>query len=207
MAYIVDHIGAFSSFILIVKSPFNLPHKIKSTFLQLHYPQLTESELIDRFTTNFKSSYTTAEFKLVSPAIYTIYKNNNYNVGNTLAQIKYIKAAGHLTSVYMKVKDNTESLMQTIANNFIKKYVVLSNLERLLDLRKFIYTLLSLNLSTLDFVSLICTKMVKSKISNDSKLAILEKACYYSQVYTRANKLVIPLEALLFDIIKIIYCC
>jgi hypothetical protein len=158
-------------------------------------------------TATHPATYTQTQLKLLKGnAIYNIYKNNNYKIGNTLAQIQYINAAGHLTAEYLKVKQNTESLMQTIVNTFFKKYIVLSTLERLLELRKFIYTLLSINLSTIDFVTLICVKLIKSKISLSSKLKILERGCYYTCIYKNANKLVIPFEALLFDIIKIVYC-
>uniref|UniRef100_A0A6C0HMX2 Uncharacterized protein n=1 Tax=viral metagenome TaxID=1070528 RepID=A0A6C0HMX2_9ZZZZ len=218
MAFILDHIGAFSSFILIVKSPFNLPHKVKSTCLKLHYPHLNNEEFTSKYvyymqhmhsthTASHPVTHTPAQLKLLKGnAIYNIYKNNNYKIGNTLAQIQYINASGRLTAEYLKVKENTESLMQTIVNTFFKKYIVLSTLERLLELRKFIYTLLSINLSTIDFVTLICVKLINSKISLSSKLKILERGCYYTCIYKNANKLVIPFEALLFDIIKIVYC-
>ena len=204
VAYILDHITANSSFILIVNSPFNLPRKIKSTCLKLHYHYLDESRFREIFIANYKCFFTDTELKQIA-YMYKIYCNNNYNIGNTLSQIRYLKSAGKLAVSYLKNGENCESLMQMMVNCLVKKHIVLSGLERLMDVRRTLYTILSLNLSTIDFVRLICRKLVKSKISAACKLKILEKACEYSKVYKDANKLVIPLEGFIFEVIRIIY--
>lgn len=204
ICYILDKLNSLSSFIFIVNSPFNLPKKILSTCLKIHYKILTESEFNNKFEYNYRCYFTTNEWKC-SKEFYKIYKANNYNIGNTITYIKYIKTIGQLTNTFLKKPENIQSLTTKIAQSFIKKHIVLSNIIRLLDIRKFIYQLLSVNFNPFIIAKAICKLLLKTKIQLPVKLAIIQETCNYSRIYKNANKEVIPLEALFYKIILIIY--
>jgi uncharacterized membrane protein YjjP (DUF1212 family) len=92
-----------------------------------------------------------------------------------------------------------------ISNTFIKKCLVLSTIDRLQEVRKFVYLILSINLQPLDIIKTICQKLMKSKLSIETKTKILNHVTDYSKYCNNANKEVIPLETLLFNLILIIY--
>jgi hypothetical protein len=106
---------------------------------------------------------------------------------------------------FFKDKDNYISLTAIIVNTFVKKCLVLSTLDRLQEVRKFVYLILSINLPPLDIVKTICKKLMKSKLSVETKRKILTHVTDYSKHCNNANKEVIPLETLFFNLILIIY--
>ena len=81
----------------------------------------------------------------------------------------------------------------------------MSSIEKIGDIRKFIYTLLSINYPIITFVQNLTRLIIKSKLKHEQKSKIIEKFAYFSKIYKNANKEVIPLEGLLFNIIDIIY--
>jgi hypothetical protein len=204
ICYILDRLNSLSSFIFIVNSPFNLPIKIVSTCLKIHYKILTESEFNSKFEYNYRCYFTINEWKCAKE-FYKIYKANDYNIGNTIAYIKYLKTMGQLTTTFLKKADNLQSLTTKIAQSFIKKHLVLSNISRLLDIRKFIYQLLSINFDPFIIAKTICKLLLNTKVKLPVKLAIVQEICNYSRIYKNANKEVIPLETLFYKLILIIY--
>ena len=132
-----------------------------------------------------------------------MYVSNRYNIGNTISQIKYYLATEG--TEFLKCKQNTQSLMTNIAANFIKKKLVLSNISSALEIRKFLYTMLSLNMKLIIFVKEVVRQLLKSKLSQDKKLIILEKSATLSKELYNINKEVVIIEAFFYDIISVIY--
>ena len=92
-----------------------------------------------------------------TPKYYKIYINNQYNIGTTISQIKYIIDTKDITLEKLKTDEFRQSLMYNITKNFIKKKLKLSSVNNALDIRKFLYTLLSLNIDLLEF----CKYLIK----------------------------------------------
>jgi hypothetical protein len=204
VSFMIDRLNGASSFIFIVHNPFNLQLKIRTTCVMLHYNHLTKDAFTKKFEYNFKNLLTDKEW-IHKNDFYKIYTNNKYNIGNTIAFIKYIKATEQITPAFFKDKDNYISLTAMIVNTFVKKCLVLSTLDRLQEVRKFVYLILSINLPPLDIVKTICKKLMKSKLSVETKRKILTHVTDYSKHCNNANKEVIPLETLFFNLILIIY--
>jgi hypothetical protein len=202
--YMLDRLNALSSFIFIVNKLNVLPQKIITTCATLHYPHLNQQEFDTIFNYNYKNKLTTNDW-LVSNKFYKIYENNQYNIGHTINQIRYLAISKNLNNAYFKNSDNLLSLDIIIVQNFIKNYLILSSIEKIGDIRKFIYTLLSINYPIITFVQNLTRLIIKSKLKHEQKSKIIEKFAYFSKIYKNANKEVIPLEGLLFNIIDIIY--
>ncbi len=202
--YILDRLNALSSFIFIVNKLNVLPAKILTTCLKLHYPHLNQVEFDTIFKHNYKNKLSYMDW-LVSSKFYKIYENNHYNIGHTINQIRYLAISKNLNSAYFKNSDNLMSLDTIIVQNFIKNYLLLSSIEKIGEIRKFIYTLLSIHYPIITFVQNLSLSIIKSKLKHEQKSKIIEKIAYFSKIYKNANKEVIPLEGLLFNIIDIIY--
>lgn len=202
--YMLDRLNSLSSFIFIVNKLNVLPRKILTTCAILHFPHLNKQEFDTIFKNNYKTKLTNSDW-LVSNKYYKIYENNQYNIGHTINQIRYLALSKNLNNTYFKNSDNLVSLDTIIVQNFTKNYLILSSIEKISDIRKFIYTLLSINYPIITFVQNLSRLIIKSKLKNEQKYRIIEKTAYFSKIYKNANKEVIPLEGLLFNIIDIIY--
>lgn len=202
--YMLDRLNALSSFIFIVNKLNVLPKKIITTCAKLHYPHLNQQEFDIIFKYNYKNKLTTSDW-LVLNKFYKIYENNQYNIGHTINQIRYLAISKNLNNSFLKNSENLLSLDTIIIQNFVKNYLILSSIEKIGDIRKFIYTLLSINYPIITFVQNLSCSIIKSKLKNEQKSKIIEKLAYFSKIYKNANKEVIPLEGLLFNIIEIIY--
>ena len=162
----------------------------------------------DTFTTVFKHNYK-KQFarKDLMPAIvkqyYQIYIANRYNIGNTIAQIKYNLAV--TGNKFLKDKTNICSLITRISANFIKKRLILSTVSSALDIRKFLYTLLSLNFELIIFVEEVVRQLLKSKLNDNIKIIILQKAGVLTAELSNTNKEIIIVETFFYDIINVIY--
>ena len=95
--------------------------------------------------------------------------------------------------------------MYNIVKNFIKKKLKLSTVNTALDIRKFLYTLLSLNINLLEFCKVLVKELIIRKINNKTKILIIEKASILSNEFTLINKEVISVESFIYNIIHIIY--
>ena len=137
---------------------------------------------------------------------YEIYKNNNYNIGNTIAQIKYLLCNKEINLTRgNEGNDLTESLMDKIVRNFIKKRIKLSTVNNALEIRKILYTLLSLNINLLDFSKTIIKQLITGKLNDKIKLKILEQGKILSIDLQHVNKDVIAVETFIYALINIIY--
>jgi hypothetical protein len=65
--------------------------------------------------------------------------------------------------------------------------------------------MLSLNMKLIIFVKEVVRQLLKSKLSQDKKLIILEKSAILSKELYNINKEVVIIEAFFYDIISVIY--
>lgn len=211
--YILDKLNVNTSYIFITTKLNNLDYKIKSSCARINFGYLDEREFSKIFTFNYKIRNSEIngifESKHFLPAYmkhyYQIYVNNQYNIGNTISQIKYIIEAQDITLEKLKTDEYRQSLMHNIVRNFIKKKLKLSTVISALEIRKFLYTLLSLNIDLLEFSRYLTKQLLASKINADSKALIITKAGALSYEFKKINKEVISVESFIYDIIHIIY--
>lgn len=205
--YILDKLNATTSYIFITTKLNSITGKIKSSCARISFQYLNETEFTTAFKFNYKPIFNAKQ--LTNPFLkqyYQIYKNNNYNIGNTLNQIKYIlETNANITLEKLKTDELSKSLMYNITKNFIKKRLKLSTVSTALEIRKFLYTLLSLNIDLVDFSKMLLRLLLESKINNKSKELIIEKAGVLSKEITSINKEVISVESFIYSIIYIIY--
>jgi DNA polymerase III delta prime subunit len=211
--FILDKLNANTSYIFTTTKLNNLEYKIKSSCARINFGYLDEKEFSRIFTFNYNTTNNTTsgsfESKHFLPAYiknyYQIYVNNHYNIGNTISQIKYIIETQDITLEKLKTDEYRQSLMHNIVKNFIKKKLKLSTVNSALEIRKFLYTLLSLNIDLLEFSKYLTKQLLASKINDNSKALIINKAGELSYEFKKINKEVISVESFIYDIIHIIY--
>ena len=205
IAFMLEKINNEISYILTTYNTNTIAKKIMSICLPIHFKNLNESTFNKIFKTNFKNSL--EENKLSTTLLknyYQIYVANRYNIGNTISQIKYYLETEDIE--YFKNKHNRISLLSKIAENFIKKKLILSNVSSALEIRKFLYTLLSLNIKLIIFVKEVIKQLCNnSKLNNNIKYSIVEKVNTMSSEIIKSNKEIVIIESFFYDIITIIY--
>ena len=204
IAFMLDKITTGVAYIFTTYSTNKIERKIITSCASINFKYLDE----DTFMTVFKYNYNKIFAKKdLTPVIlkqyYQIYVANRYNIGNTISQIKYNLATQG--NAFLKDKTNTCSLLSRIASNFIKKKLVLSTVNSALDIRKFLYTLLSLNFELIIFVDEVVRQLLKSKLNDNVKSIILQKASALSAELCNANKEIVIMETFCYDIINVIY--
>ena len=206
IAFMLEKMSNCVSYILTTYSTNIIDKKIMSLCSQIHFNNLEESAFIKIFKINFKKILENENYTLntaILKQFYQIYVSNRYNIGNTIAQIKYNITAQGLE--FLKDKTNKISLLSKISANFIKKKLVLSTVVSALEIRKFLYILLSLNIKLINFVKEVVKQLNNSKLNNHIKIIIIEKASIMSAELIKSNKEVVIIESFFYDIINTIY--
>ena len=215
----LDKINCYVSYIFTSKCINTIDKKITSLCTPIHYKYIDETTFIKIFKTNYKKiiekdAISTTTNKLTPTILkqfYQIYVSNKYNIGNTISQIKY-----HISTegvVFIKDKNNKCSLLSKIALNFIKKHLILSTISSALELRRFLYVLLSLNIKLIIFVKEVVKQLIDSKLNynlnynlnNNKKEIIIEKTSVLSTEINKANKEIIIVETFFYNIITILF--
>ena len=208
ISYMLDKMNGYVSYIFTTECINLIDKKILSLCTPLHYKYLDESAFIKIFKHNYKKIFSKDNHNLTPTILkqfYHIYISNKYNIGNTISQIKYhIDCDGYL---FLKDKTNKLSLLSKIANNFIKKKLVLSDVSSALEIRRFLYILLSLNIKLIIFVKEVVRQLVINNLNlnNNKKNIIIEKAGTLTTEINKANKEIIIVETFFYDIINILY--
>lgn len=190
---ILDKLNGFVSYIFITTRSNNITNKIKSTCARIHFDILTEHEFYKIFKYNYHTLNLTDK---ILKQYYIIYTNNNYNIGHTLNQIKYNLDTN---------KNDTNTLMFNICSKFIKNKLKLSNIANTIDIRKILYTLVSLNINLLEFCKMLVKQLLDYKINNKCKKLILEQVAILSHELTNFNKDIIIVENFIYKLITIIH--
>jgi len=206
IAFMLEKINGYASYILTTHNMNTINKKIISLCSPINFNNLDEIEFTKIFKINFKISFERENYILNAPILkqfYQIYVSNRYNIGNTILQIKYYLTTKGIE--FLKHKDNKVSLLSQIADNFIKKKLILSDVSSALEIRKFIYILLSLNIKLIIFVKEVVFQLCNSKLNSDLKTKIINKASIISSELISSNKEVIIIESFFYDIITIMY--
>ena len=215
ISFMVEKISNHISYIFTSQSLVLLDKKIIASCAPIKFNNLDEITFCKIFKHNFKTTFMNTNtntntnlskaflYPLNLKQYYQIYVSNKYNIGTTIAQIKYYLEKDGIT--FLKDKTKTCSLMATIAKNFIKKKLILSTVNSALDIRKFLYTLVSLNINLIVFVQEVIKQLSNSHLNRNIKLEIIEKATGLSKDIIDSNKEVIIIETFFYNIITIIY--
>jgi hypothetical protein len=206
IAFMLEKMNIYISYILTSYNTNSIDKKIISLCSPIYFNNLDETEFIKIFKINFKFSFEKKNYILNTSTLkqfYQIYVSNRYNIGNTISQIKYYLEIEGIE--FLKNKDNKISLLSQIADNFIKKKLILSNVSSALEIRKFLYILLSLNIKLIIFVKEVVNQLSNSKLNSNIKMKIIEKASIISYELNNSNKEVVIIELFFYDIITIMY--
>ena len=208
ISFMIEKISVQTSYIFTSYKITLLDKKIVSSCSPINFTYLDETHFCKVFKTNFKKSFTPINKDLLNQQslkkYYDIYVSNDYNIGTTIAQIKYY--IDTYTISFLKDKTKTCSLMTSIAKNFIKKKLILSTIQSALEIRKFLYILVSLNINLISFIKEVVRQLLQNThLTSNIKLQIIEKANIVSKDILVSNKEVIIVETFFYNIINIIY--
>ena len=207
ISFMIEKITNQIAYIFTTHTLTLLDKKIISSCANIKFNHLDEIEFCKIFLSNFKNIFIKINKAYLYPSnlkhYYQIYVSNKYNIGTSLAQIKYYLETEGIS--FLKDKNKTCALMVTIAKNFIKKKLILSTVNSALEIRKFIYLLVSLNIKLILFVQEVVKQLLHNNLNSSSKLQIIEKANLLSHDIVNSNKEVILLETFFYNIINIIY--
>jgi len=209
LTFMIDKIYSHISFIFTSHTSHILEKKIISSCSIINFKHLSPEEFCNKFKINFKKTFTNKENNKVIlnnsiiKEFYNIYLSNNYNIGITIAQIKYHIDVDGIN--FLKDNYKITSLLKNIAQNFIKKKLVLSTVNSALEIRKFLYTLVSLNINLIIFVKEVIKQLNSSKLKNTIKFNINEEVNKLSSEICHSNKEVIIIETFFYKIITILY--
>ena len=239
ITYILYKQNNNTSYIFTITKNNTLLKKISSGCAKINFKHLTKTEFINIFNFNYKYlSLKTNQYN--TDFFYTIYINNQYNIGNTIAQIKHIIYTSTLitslpftnpttnpttnlttnpttnpTTNHNAIQTQEHSLLYNIVKSFIKKYIKLSTVNNALDIRTFLYTLTSLNIDFIDFITLLVKQLIRTNpqddtsfnlnLSFDIKHIIITEAGILSHNILTHNKEIINIETFIYKIINIIY--
>lgn len=209
ISFMIDKISLHSSYIFTSTTITTIDNKIKSSCSPIEFKPLNEVLFCKIFKTNFKKSFYDKEnsqivlTNSILKQFYSIYTSNNYNIGTTIAQIKYNIDVNGLD--FFKDKQNTLSLLSLIAKKFIKTKLILSTVNSALDIRKFLYTLVSLNIDLIIFVKEVIKQLCNTKLHFTIKSQILEELNIIVNDISYCNKDIIIVETFFYKIITIIY--
>jgi hypothetical protein len=205
--YMLDRLTDIVSYIFITTRLNNISQNIKSSCLAIHFDHLDLSEFTMVFKKNFKS-YLEPKYMIPSymKQYYSIYKHNEYNIGRTLSQIKFILANNEIINLEkLSDENNSLPLLDRIVKNFIKNKLKLTNIDLTLEIRKVLYTLVSLNMDLLEFARKLVRQLLIAKLNNKIKALIITKAGELSHILVYINKPVLAMEQFIVSLIRIIY--
>lgn len=209
ISFMIDKISLHSSYIFTSTTITTIDNKIKTSCSPIEFKPLDEVLFCKLFKTNFKKSFYNKEniqivlTNSILKQFYSIYTSNNYNIGTTIAQIKYNIDINGID--FLKNKENTMSLLSLIVKIFIKKKLILSTVNSALDIRKFLYTLVSLNIDLIVFLKEVIKQLCNTKLHFTIKSQILEELNIIIKDINYCNKDVIVIETFFYKIITIIY--
>ena len=206
IAFMIEKISSQCAYIFTTHTITLLDKKITSSCALIKFNHLDETTFSKIFLFNFKHIFNKNKANLYLSTIknyYKIYISNNYNIGNTIAQIKYYLETDDVS--FLKDKNKTCSLLTNIAKNFIKKKLILSTVISALEIRKFLYTMISLNINLTTFVQEVVKQLYNSHLNTNIKLKIIEASSNFSKNILDSNKEVIIIETFFYNIINIIY--
>ena len=127
LTFMIDKIYSHISFIFTSHTTQILANKIMSSCSIINFKPLNEEEFSKQFKLNFKKSFSNKENNNVIlnnsivKQFYNIYVSNNYNIGRTIAQIKYHIDIDGID--FLKDKNKTNSFIKYYSTKIYKKKI------------------------------------------------------------------------------------
>ena len=206
ITFMLDKINSTTSYILTTTHGNQIDKKIRTFCANLRFEYPSESEFADIFKTNFAAIVEKKHLStLYIKKYWEIYKNNKWNISRTIAQIKWLLSYPDISLERLKLDGNRGSLLDNIAANFIKKKMKLGMMGGAMEIRRYVYILLSINIDVVEFVQCVVRQLLASRISSSAKLKVIEKAGKFSVSFPKMNKELIALETLLYELIYVVY--
>ena len=206
----MDKINDLTAYILTTTKLNGINRKITASCACMNYGRLDKPTFCDIFTANYKNVLD-KQFLLAHymEKYYQLYMDNGYNLGNTISQIKYLLCNGNPLPDQIRSNssgnDSSVGIIDIIARNFIKKRMKLAAVGTALDIRRTLYTLLSINIDLLNFCKVIIRQLMASKLNNKIKGLILEQGGILSRGMISVNKDIVAVETFIYALINIIY--
>lgn len=210
ITFMLDKLNSLTSYIFTTTHINKLDTKIRAFCAPIRFTYPSEAEFMETFKYNYGCNKCNwLEKKHLTPLYmkkyWEIYINNKWNIGHTIAQIKYILSKPDITLEKLKLGENIKSLLDNIVANFIKKKMKLTSLGGAMEIRRFIYKLLSINVNLVEFVQCLVRQLLANNLNAKTKIAILAKAGEFSAMIPKINKELIALETLIYQLMFIIY--
>jgi hypothetical protein len=206
ITFMLDKINSMTSYILTTTHSNQIDKKIRTFCANLRFEVPNELEFAEIFKANLGTSVEKKHLSaLYLKKYWEIYRNNKWNIGRTIAQIKWLLSCQDISLERLKLEEYNNSLLDNIVANFIKKKMKLGMLEGAMEIRRFVYTLLSININVVEFVQCLVKHLLLSRISATSKHKIIGKAGEFSACLPKMNKELIALETFLYEVIYIVY--
>jgi hypothetical protein len=209
ITFMLDKLNSLTSYIFTTTKVNMLDKKIRTFCAPIAFTYPSDTEFAEVFKYNYGIHSKTLEKKHLThfyiKKFWEIYCNNRYNIGNTIAQIKYVLSIPDISLEKLKLNENNKSLLDNIASNFIKKKMKLTSLSGAMEIRRFIYTLLSINIDIVDFAKCLIKQLLLNKFNRRTKQLIIEKAAEFSRAIPKINKELIAIETFIYQLIYIIY--
>ena len=206
ITFMLDKINSTTSYILTTTNSNKIIKKIRTFCVNIHYKYPNENKFTNVFKINFNALFEKKFFTInYMKKFWEIYRNNKWNIGRSIAQIKYLLSCNDISLEKLKLNENNNSMIENIATNFIKKKMKLGMLESTMEIRKFLYNLVSINIDVIEFVQCLIRQLLSRRINLITKHKIIEKAGEFSFYLPRINKELITLETFLYELIYIIY--
>lgn len=209
ITFMLDKLNPLTSYIFTTTRINQLDKKIRTFCAPLAFAHPTDIEFAEIFKYNYGIHSKTLEKKHLTQfyikKFWDIYCNNRYNIGHSIAQIKYVLSIPDISLEKLKLNENNKSLLDNIASNFIKKKMKLTTLVGALEIRRFIYTLLSINIDVVEFTKCLIRQLLANKFNTKTKMLIVKKAAEFSRALPKINKELIVLETFIYQIMYIVY--
>lgn len=122
ITFMLDKINSITSYILTTTHGNQIDKKIRTFCANLRFEYPNETEFCDIFKANYNSvlekKYVTSYYLR---KYWEIYRNNKWNIGRTISQIKWLLSCPDISLERLKLDGNNRSLIDNIVANFIKK--------------------------------------------------------------------------------------
>lgn len=200
IANAVEKFSTNVSFIFTSASNSKIIHKIKSLTCKLNYKPLTDKEFNKKFYAVFKKFFDDDEDLLKSKTMvlnkfYIIYKNNKYNIGNTLHQINYLYLSEKINKKELTKKINLMSVLDIMVVNLINTILKSNEIKSYEVLKAKIYKLKALTIDDMLIIKSFMNNIIAiDKMDNSMKHKIIMLGTEISQAIPNSSKSVILLE-------------
>ena len=173
-------------FILITNNPNRL-RNLKSLFIEIKLPILSLSEFKILLNSLDNNKHDNEKF---------IEKNKNIKFGNiSVILLKY--------EIYKKNKTYVDPIFFYIEE--LSNYILNFNIKNIDKSRKLLYEILSKNIDFNDFIKKLYFKIIDGDYDRDKKILITNTFVKYTTRSTKAFKTIIHIEALIIELMKILY--